>query len=60
VEFKIYSNMGANKLVPGEMKVLTQGFDECEKLELHPPTYFRQNEMTAFCQMITDTYGVPR
>jgi V-type H+-transporting ATPase subunit a len=60
VEFKIHTQMGSNKLVPGEMKVLTMGWDEPGKLELSPPTYFRQNEWTVFTQMITDTYGVPR
>jgi vacuolar-type H+-ATPase subunit I/STV1 len=55
VEFKIYSNIGSNKLVPGEMKVLTMGWDEPSKLDLGPPTYFRQNEWTEFTQMITDT-----
>ena len=55
VEFKIHTQIGSNKLVPGEMKVLTMGWDEPGKLELAPPTYFRQNEWTEFTQMITDT-----
>lgn len=57
-------NMEANsmvqKMIKGEMQVLTQNLDEIEKMECSPPTYFRMNLFFEFHQTITETYGVPR
>lgn len=47
-------------MVPGQLKVLTQNMPEHEKMDLNPPSYFRQNELTQIFQDLTDTYGIPR
>jgi len=50
----------ASKMVQGEMKNLTQNLEQHRIVELNPPTYFRQNNITKPFQLLTDTYGVPR
>jgi hypothetical protein len=42
-------------MVPGQLKVLTQNMPEHEKMDLNPPSYFRQNELTQIFQDLTDT-----
>lgn len=56
VELKNYANVQQiNKMVQGEMKILSQNIEEQDLVELNPPTYFRQNGLTEVFQTITDT-----
>jgi len=42
-------------MVQGEMKVLTMNVEVHRMVELSPPTFFRQNNISKPFQLLTDT-----